>query len=195
MLDMKNQYKPDFEIYHSVNIVGDSIEYLRNYDYLFDDLIDNNLIINFNKNSNQHENYIKAIIGGIKTVKYEHFDVFIKIDDDDLYKRNYIRTIVDEFDLDNTIDIVSSNINTQLNGCHIYRSIYTNLGANPPNYDFSMPMTFAFNKKALYLYIREIAMCKTQQVTKVINKMKIFFEVCLCVRMLEIFFCFIYFSW
>ena len=30
----------------------------------------------------------------------------------------------------------------------------------------------AFNKKALYLYIREMAMCKTQQITKVINKMK-----------------------
>ena len=30
----------------------------------------------------------------------------------------------------------------------------------------------AFNKKALYLYIREISDCKTQQITKVINKMK-----------------------
>lgn len=29
-----------------------------------------------------------------------------------------------------------------------------------------------FNKKALYLYIREISDCKTQQITKVINKMK-----------------------
>jgi len=30
----------------------------------------------------------------------------------------------------------------------------------------------AFNKKALYLYIREISDCKTQQITKVINRMK-----------------------
>ena len=29
-----------------------------------------------------------------------------------------------------------------------------------------------FNKKTLYLYIREISNCKTQQITKVINKMK-----------------------
>ena len=29
----------------------------------------------------------------------------------------------------------------------------------------------AFNKKALYLYIREISSCKTQQITKVINRM------------------------
>ena len=29
-----------------------------------------------------------------------------------------------------------------------------------------------FNKKALYLYIREISNCKTQQITKIINKMK-----------------------
>ena len=31
-----------------------------------------------------------------------------------------------------------------------------------------------FNKKALYLYIREISDCHTQQITKVINKMKVF---------------------
>ena len=30
----------------------------------------------------------------------------------------------------------------------------------------------AFNKKALYLYIRDMSDCKTQQITKVINKMK-----------------------
>ncbi len=31
----------------------------------------------------------------------------------------------------------------------------------------------SFNKKALYLYIREISNCKTQQITKIINKMKV----------------------
>ena len=30
----------------------------------------------------------------------------------------------------------------------------------------------SYNKKALYLYIREISSCRTQQITKVINKMK-----------------------
>lgn len=34
----------------------------------------------------------------------------------------------------------------------------------------------AYNKKALYLYIREMAMCKTQQITKVINKMKEYYD-------------------
>ncbi len=34
----------------------------------------------------------------------------------------------------------------------------------------------AFNKKALYLYIRDIASCKTQQITKVINRMKQYHE-------------------
>ena len=29
-----------------------------------------------------------------------------------------------------------------------------------------------YNKKALYLYIREMSTCKTQQITKVINRMK-----------------------
>jgi hypothetical protein len=31
-----------------------------------------------------------------------------------------------------------------------------------------------FNKKAIYLYIREISGCKTQHITKVINKMKLY---------------------
>jgi hypothetical protein len=35
----------------------------------------------------------------------------------------------------------------------------------------------AYNKKALYLYIREISSCKTQQITKVVNKMKSYQEV------------------
>ena len=34
----------------------------------------------------------------------------------------------------------------------------------------------AYNKKALYLYIREMARCKTQQITKVINKMKVYHD-------------------
>jgi hypothetical protein len=33
-----------------------------------------------------------------------------------------------------------------------------------------------FNKKALYLYIREISDCHTQQITKIINKMKISYK-------------------
>lgn len=35
----------------------------------------------------------------------------------------------------------------------------------------------AFNKKALYLYIRDMASCKTQQITKVINRMKQYQEI------------------
>lgn len=34
-----------------------------------------------------------------------------------------------------------------------------------------------YNKKALYLHIREMAVCKTQQITKVINKMKQYYDV------------------
>lgn len=33
-----------------------------------------------------------------------------------------------------------------------------------------------FNKKALYLYIREMSMCKTQQITKILKKMKIYHD-------------------
>lgn len=34
----------------------------------------------------------------------------------------------------------------------------------------------AYNKKALYLYIREMAMCKTQQITKILSRMKLYHD-------------------
>ena len=33
-----------------------------------------------------------------------------------------------------------------------------------------------FNKKALYLYVREISNCRTSHITKIINKMKLFYK-------------------
>jgi len=33
-----------------------------------------------------------------------------------------------------------------------------------------------FNKKALYLYIREMSSCRTQQITKILNKMKLYYD-------------------
>ena len=133
-------------IIHSVNLTLDTSIKTSNYDILYDDLVNDKCIINYSRNSNQNINYLTAI----KNVEnYESYDLFIKIDDDDIYKRNYISNIVTLFSEDSSFDIVSSKAKYQLNGFDIYSGNYTNLGGNPPTYDFNMPPTFAFNKKAL----------------------------------------------
>jgi|WetSurMetagenome_2_1015567.scaffolds.fasta_scaffold487499_2 hypothetical protein len=146
ILDVMCQSYPN--IYHAVNIVSDKIENLSNCSYLFDDLDFDRIKISYNSNSNQHINYMAAI----KSINHADYDIFVKIDDDDLYKKDYIKLIVDAFK-NLEVDIVSSRISSQLNGNIVRRGEYNSLGGNPDGYNYKMPMTFAFNRKALNLII------------------------------------------
>jgi hypothetical protein len=135
--DIHNQsYK---NIHHAINIAVDSEK--EDYSCLYDD-INSNVTVVYNWNSHQQINHFNAI----EAVDYKQFDIFIKVDDDDIYKSNYVKNIVECF---NDIDIVSSYISTQLNGYKIFKDVYDDLGANPEGSDYGMPMTLAFNKKAL----------------------------------------------
>jgi hypothetical protein len=138
--DIRNQsYK---NVFHSVNIAldkGDSTD----YSLLYDDLQDVKII--YSENKHQHYNYLNSI----KSVDYNEFDLFIKIDDDDIYKKEYVKTIVDFFTANPGVDVVSSKIKYQLNGSILRWVDANNLGGNPELCDFKMPPTFAFNKKGL----------------------------------------------
>lgn len=136
--DIGNQtYK---NILHSVNIAYDG-DGREEYECLLDDL-QFKTHFTFNKNAHQQTNHLNAI----NVVAYKEFDIFVKIDDDDIYKSQYIENIVNSFK-DN--DIVTSYIEKQLNGWMIMRGEYKDLGLNPKNSTYGMPMTFAFNQKAL----------------------------------------------
>ena len=78
------------------------------------------------------------------------YDVIVTMDDDDVYKAGYVENIVKMFQEDPTIDVVSSKIKYQLNDYKVYigEELFDNLGGNPGNSDYHMPMTFAFNNKA-----------------------------------------------
>jgi hypothetical protein len=142
IFDIKNQSYNN--IFHSINISNDKDDN-TDYTLIYDDIDSENLKIIYNKNTNQHNNYINSI----KSVDYNNYDLFIKIDDDDIYKREYVKTIVDFFTENVDVDVVSSKIKYQLNG-HIFRNVNANnLGGNPEFCDFKMPPTFAFNKKGL----------------------------------------------
>lgn len=140
--DIQNQSYSD--IFHSVNVTSDSDE-ITDYSPLYDDISTEKCKIVYTYNGHQHLNYTNAI----KAVDYNNYDLFVKIDDDDIYKKEYVNTIVDFFKNNPTIDVVSSKIAKQLNGSILRTVNANNLGGNPEGCDFKMPPTFAFNKKAL----------------------------------------------
>jgi cellulose synthase/poly-beta-1,6-N-acetylglucosamine synthase-like glycosyltransferase len=145
MLNAKNQSYEN--CIHTVNIVSDGGKD-QNFLPLYDDLLDDKLIVTKGNNNQIHINEVIAI----KSVPdYNDYDVFVKMDDDDIYKKDYVKNIIELFQANPDVDIVSSRINHQLNGIQMFSNDlgYDNLGGNPNNSLYHMPMTFAFNKKAL----------------------------------------------
>lgn len=145
MLNAKNQTYKDF--IHAINITHD-IDNVQNYHPLINDIYaPGKMGIITTNNDHTHFNNMMAIK---QFADFESYDLFIKMDDDDIYKSNYVQNIVDMFTQDPTIDIVSTKIKRQLNGYKVYvgEKLFDNLGANPPGTDYHMPMTFAFNKRA-----------------------------------------------
>ena len=146
ILDITNQSYQN--IFHSVNITLEQTDNKEtNILKILEDVkTDKNSFI-FTKNQHQHINHINTILS---IDGYEEYDLFIKIDDDDIYKKDYVSTIVVFFN-NNDVDVVSSKMKYQLNGNLIRVGDYNNLGANPKDCDFKIPSTFAFNLKALNL--------------------------------------------
>lgn len=136
-------------IFHSINITLDQRDLSRRtkYEKLVDDLITDKNSFIFSLNQHQQINHINTIIS---VEDYEKYDIFVKIDDDDIYKKDYIKTIVEYFE-NNDVDVVSSKMKYQLNGSLLVQGDYHNLGANPEGCDFKIPATFAFNLKAFNL--------------------------------------------
>jgi hypothetical protein len=134
-------------IHHSVNITYD--KNYNNLKIIYDDLNNSNLTIQYNKNSNQQENYMNCF----KNINIDDFDLFIKIDDDEIYKKNYIKTIINFFNKNKNVDIISSPFKYQLNGNKVIKNKWNNLGDNKKEYHLHMASTLAFNRKALDLII------------------------------------------
>lgn len=145
ILNSKNQTYKKFK--HVINITL-PVDDLQNYLPIIDDIyVPGKMHIIHSKNSHTHFNNMTAI----KSIQgFNDYDVFIKMDDDDIYKASYVENIVKMFEEDDTIDVVSSQITYLLNGHKLYKGEkpYDSLGGNPGDSDYHMPMTFAFNKKA-----------------------------------------------
>lgn len=140
ILNMKNQSYTDFT--HSIGIMYDDESEVSNYEVLFDDILDDRFIIKYRKDSSTHTNSMSAI-----SQCPEPYDIYIKIDDDDIYKKNYVKTIVEYFET-HKCDVLSSEIGHQLNNYYLSKGNYRSLGGHFPNNHYLMPQTFAFSHNA-----------------------------------------------
>ena len=80
------------------------------------------------------------------------YDIYIKIDDDDIYKKDYVQTIVQFFEA-HECDVLSSHVNYQLNNYYFSKGNYQSLGGAFPDNNYLMPMTFAFSHKAYQILL------------------------------------------
>lgn len=142
ILNAKNQSYTNFT--HSISIMYDDESEIENYEALFDDILDDRFIIQYNKNSRTHTNAMTTI--SQSPIPY---DIYIKIDDDDIYKKDYVKTIVEYFET-HKCDILTSTVGYRLNNYYLSKGNYQRLGGKSryPDNNFLMPMTFAFSHKA-----------------------------------------------
>lgn len=148
LLDVLNQTHTDFTLALSLKI--DDFQEVHN-SVLIDDIKDPRVVYTEQINHKVCFTHYNAM-DTIKSVpNYQDYDLFIKMDDDDIYKKDYVKNIVDFFKNNPDIDIASSKVGTQLNGFTVIKNKngYETLGRIAKEDSSNMPMTFAFNKKAL----------------------------------------------
>ena len=130
VLCFTTSYNRPYHIYNCINnILSQSYKYITysvgictntdidSYKDLLSNCInDKRLKLSFHQNLSQHENYLYPI----KATEYQKYDIFIKIDDDDIYKKDYIDYMIDNYFKYNK-DVLSGYIKYQLNNNCLYK--------------------------------------------------------------------------
>lgn len=135
-------------INYCININLDKLEDQIIYNNFLNDFADDSrLKIVYNKNSHQQINYVRAI-EGFENLDY---DLFFKIDDDDIYTKKYIEQSIELFN-SNNCDIMSYVSNIHINNRVLKNNKISQIGKWQKDLEsdihFGMPSTFIFNKKA-----------------------------------------------
>lgn len=150
--NLLNQTYSKFD--YAVGISIDEEKDISQYENLLADFYkDKRLKCFFHKNLSQHDNYLYPI----KQLDYSKYNIFIKIDDDDIYKKNYIQDMVKIYQK-YPIDILSSNIKYQINNHKILSGHFDNVAGYwhedlSSKTKFGMPFTYIFNKKCLNIIL------------------------------------------
>ena len=163
ILCFTTSYRRPYDTYNIINnILNQSYKNINyciniNLDKLEDEIIYNNFLNDFaddsrlkiiyNKNDHQQINYVRAIEG------FEHldYDLFFKIDDDDIYTKKYIEQSIELFN-SNNCDIMSYVSNIHINNSVLKNNKISQIGKWQKDLEsdihFGIPSTFIFNKKA-----------------------------------------------
>jgi hypothetical protein len=143
-----NQSFSSFDYYINVSIESDEEEILYK-EFLQDFLHDPRLHVEFSYNDTQHENYLKPLMSATKTKRY---DLFIKIDDDDIYHKQYIKNIIELYNK-NTCDILSLTSKFFIKNHKIIRQKLDHIAGiwhedASSDIKFGLPPTYIFNRTA-----------------------------------------------
>lgn len=162
-------YRRPYNLYHTINSIlnqtyenfiysiGISVDNQEEQDLyqaiLSEFLKDNRLKIFFHTNLDQHSNYLYPL----KQIQHTKNNLFAKIDDDDIYKPDYLKKSIELF-LKHKCDIISHNIIYQINNNQIYKGLFDNVGGywhGDLNSDtkFGMPFSYIFNHKCLQVLL------------------------------------------
>ena len=105
----------------------------------------NKIFLGYGKTRHQHDNHMEAL----NLVKANHYDLYLKVDDDDIYFPNYIENVVTSY-LDHKWDISGSYSDGIINKNQVNRKIkYLALNTHKDNPLHIMPGTLAFSFKAI----------------------------------------------
>lgn len=141
----------DFTYYVNINI--DHPNEQGRYKILLQEFeADQRLHIVYSQNSSQHQNYLKPI----NMAGRDKYNIYVKIDDDDIYKQNYLSTILTAYKKHKK-DILSCVINTSINGTRIESGDFESIGVWQPDVDskikFGMPCTYVMNQSAINILL------------------------------------------
>mgnify|MGYP001322484822 CR=1 FL=1 len=123
-----------------------------NYTGLLSDLVTDNIKISYGKQQHQHWNHINAL----QLFDLDQFDLFLKIDDDDLYRTDYVKHIVEDYlhyqwdfsGIPSTYLLQKDQIKFIKSCFHKDKSEATNT-----QLDQAMPGTYCFSRKAIQTII------------------------------------------
>lgn len=147
-----NQTHKEFHYCVNINIINEQEKEL--YTKLLSDFSDDTrLSVIYSDNKSQHENYLKPII----TSGRDKYNVFIKIDDDDIYRKKYLENILALYKKHKK-DILSCSLKYTINGKMIQQGAFDSIGvwAGDQNSDikFGMPCTYVMNQSAINVLLK-----------------------------------------
>jgi hypothetical protein len=141
ILQMRSQSYP---VDHAVYINGDC-----DTRALYEDLASPRLVLRFGPTATNHVNHLRAL----GAVDYERYDLFCKVDDDDVYRLDYIEGVVEDF-LAHRWDYSGAHADGLVSGRRWLPSVRSqSLGLSPADRDLGvievMPPTTAFSRRGI----------------------------------------------